>query len=65
MTTLHTKHEIIFLAKRLIQLLKTCEDQDWVDEIISCIDDGEIYPCLDIDYEDELEEDYIPQDYRW
>ena len=44
--------------------MKEYEDQDWIDEIISCIDDGEIYPCLDDDYpanlDEPMSEEYVP-----
>lgn len=43
------KQEIAEVAKRLIQLLSSCDDLVFVDTVISCVQDGD-EASLDLDY---------------
>lgn len=38
---LKEKQEIAAIARRLIALLQECDDEDFVDDVIGCIQDGD------------------------
>ncbi len=48
--TLENKQEISATARKLIKLLHSCDDKDYVRAVIDCVEDGEIYPCIDPKY---------------
>lgn len=48
--TLSEKQEIAAAARKLIRLLVQCDDDDYVEVVISCVRDGEIYPAIDPKY---------------
>jgi len=41
------KREIAAAARTLITLLKRCDDEDYIDEVIQCVCDSEFYPAID------------------
>ena len=46
--TLEDKRIIASTAITLIRLLRSCDDSDYVDEVVECVQDGEIYPAIDL-----------------
>lgn len=47
---LEEKQEIAAITRQLIKLLDNCDDKDYVEEVISCIDDLKIYPAINTKY---------------
>ena len=44
------KENIARAARTLILLLNACDDPEYVDEVVSCVQDGVIYPSIDVEY---------------
>lgn len=47
---LEEKQEIAAIARQLIKLLDNCDDKDYVEEVMGCIEDLKVYPAIDIKY---------------
>lgn len=48
--TLKEKQAIAALARQLIMALHECDDADYIEAVIECVNDGEIYPAIDPAY---------------
>lgn len=44
--TIEEKQKISAVARTLILLLHECDDEEWVQEVVACVYDGEIRPEL-------------------
>ena len=45
--TVKEMQTIAATARRLIALLNECDDKDFVEEVVSCVKDGQVCPSID------------------